>query len=61
MIYMAIINISLNIVARMWRDILLVFLSNLKQVDLQAQDLVLPWAFHSLAWPHRAVRGCQTL
>lgn len=44
----------------MQRDILLVFLSELKQVGLQAQDLILPRASHSLAQPHRAVGGCQT-
>lgn len=48
-------------VVTMLSDILLVFLSELKQVDLQAQDLVLPWASRSLAQPHPAIGGCQTL
>lgn len=42
-------------------EFLLVLLSKLRQVDLQAQGLVLPLASLSLARTHPAVRGCQTL
>lgn len=45
----------------MLSEILLVFLSKLRQLDLQTQGLILLLASLSLAQPHPTVWGCQTL